>query len=444
MVDKVLIQITQTNYTADAYVFDTVDGSFISEYTLFTTYSGVIQDTNTGSSVTLKIGDGAVKSVKAQDGVANLSASDLTAGQIVFFVYDGTNFRLNANGNYGNITTNTITATNYIGLPGDQNLIINPQGSVAQRGDTFTSVTSPANSDDTYLLDRWVLLSDGNNIVDVSREFTEAPSGSYSAIKYDVETANKKFGQLQIVESKDCSPVVGGVASLSFKAKKVVGNATLDKLRAAVISWDGTPDVVTSDVVSAWGAEGVDPTLVANWTYENTPSDLTLTDSYQTFKIENISIDTASTQNVAVFIWCDNTDPTVGDLVYITDVKLESGATSSAFSPRPFSQELDMCKRFFSIVQPTTGGGLPGGTSIGVPFTLHPEMRLQPTLSVRGTLVYTNLSTDFTQSSGQITVLSSNTRGGYATIGNFTGIALAAIYVPRNPIPGEILANIEL
>ena len=42
-------------------------------------------------------------------------------------------------------------------LPG-RNLLINGQGLVANRGTTFTSTSDPANSDDTYLLDRMLLL----------------------------------------------------------------------------------------------------------------------------------------------------------------------------------------------------------------------------------------------------------------------------------------------
>lgn len=229
------------------------------------------------------------------------------------------------------------------------NLLINGQFRISQRGTTFDSTTTPANDDDTYLLDRWVLLSDGNDVVDVSQESSITPVGSFNSIKLDIETANKKAGILQILEARDAKRIIGGKASLSFKAEKVVGNTTVDKLRAAIISWDSTADSVTSDVVSAWNAEGADPTLVANWTYENTPSDLTLTDSFQTFTIENVDIDTASTANVALFIWIDNDDGTVGDLVYISDVKLEEGSVAT---PYPVENEADVlakCQRYAII-----------------------------------------------------------------------------------------------
>lgn len=260
---------------------------------------------------------------------------------------------------YGSITNNNqgnalTDATNWQFLTdlsakqAGENLIINGQGLIAHRGTSFTSATTPSNSDDTYLLDRMLLLSDGNDIVDVSQETTEVPQGAYSSIKFDVETANKQFAYCQILEAKDAARIIGGTASLSFKAKKGGSNATLETLRAAIISWDSTADTVTSDVIGTWAGAGTNPTLATNWTYENTPSDLTLTTSFQTFKIENISIDTASAKNVAVLIWCDDTDATVGDLAYIGDIKLEEGSRSTPYEFENYSQVLHKCNRYVS------------------------------------------------------------------------------------------------
>ena len=241
-----------------------------------------------------------------------------------------------------------------------RNLIINGQGMVAQRGTTFTSATTPANSNDTYLLDRMILLSDTNDVVDVSKTTSTVPVGSYSAIVFDQETANKKWGYLQIIEAREAAAIVGGVASLSFKARKGSSNATLENLRAAVLSWSSTTDTVTSSLVSSWGSAGQNPTLVANWTYENIPSNLTLTTSYQTFSIDNISIDTASTKNVAVFIWCDDTDATVGDLAFITDIKLEKGSAATGFHPRSYQDELLLCRRYY------LDGGYEGSLGVNI------------------------------------------------------------------------------
>lgn len=231
-----------------------------------------------------------------------------------------------------------------------RNYLINPDFAVAQRGPAFTSATAPANNDDAYLLDRWILLSDGNDIVDVTQQTssTHLPDNCITGISLDVETANKKFGIVQILENKDCQELLNKRVCLSFKAKKRSGNATVDKIRAGILSWSSTADSVTSDVVSgsSWGAEGADPTLASNWTYENTPSSLTLTNTFQRFII-SAEIDTASAANIAVFIWCDNSDATVGDFIDISEVKLELGHFPERYARRPLEEEIHMCKRFY-------------------------------------------------------------------------------------------------
>lgn len=281
-------------------------------------------------------------------------------------------------------------------LPSNNNLIINGQGLIGQRGTSFTSATTPANSDDTYLLDRMLLLSDGNDIVDVSQETTEVPSGAYSSIKFDVETANKQFAYCQILEAKDAAKIIGGTASLSFKAKKGGSNATLETLRAALVSWNSTGDIVTSDLVTTWNGAGTDPTLATNWTYENTPSNLTLTTSYQTFKIENISIDTASTKNVALFIWLDDTDATVGDLAYIGDIKVEEGSIATPYISDNQTKLVQRCQRYYAKTYnlnvipgqistagrllATAGRGFTGGASLATSWPFPVIMRTSPSI----------------------------------------------------------------
>lgn len=265
----------------------------------------------------------------------SLASGDIENGQFCMFVFDGTNMQL--------MSPVAITSE-----PA-RNLLVNGCFRLDQRrgdGTAYTSATTPANSDDTFLLDRWVLLSDGNDACDVNQETTTVPTGAYAAIALDVETANKKFGILQVLEARDAEAIIGGVASLSFKARR--SGTSIANLRAAVLAWDSTADAVTSDVVSAWGDVNVNPTLVTNWTYENTPVSLAaLTTSFQTFKIENVSIDTASANNVAVFIWIDDVTTTAADFIYISEVQLEPGPNANPFVRRSIAEELALCQRYY-------------------------------------------------------------------------------------------------
>jgi len=237
------------------------------------------------------------------------------------------------------------------------NSIINGDMVIWQRGTTITdATTATTNADDSYIADRWVLLSDGNNIVDVTRS-TDAPDGgSKNSCALDVETANKKFGIVQLIEQVNCHDMLGETVSLTFKAR-ASSVANFDDVRCAIIAWSGTADAMTSDVVSAWAVEGTNPTLVTSWTYENTPADLNITTSWAEYKIENVAIDTAGATNIAVFIYSNVTGTTIGEIIYITDVMINKGTTAGAFERKSFNTVEYECLRYYetSMTWGTTG-----------------------------------------------------------------------------------------
>jgi len=227
-----------------------------------------------------------------------------------------------------------------------QNILINGGFDVWQRGTSFTAGTVTLNNDDTYLTDRWILLSDGNDTVDVSQQTSSPPEGARYYQRSLVATADRKFGHLTILEAQDSIPLRGKSVSLSFQAKTT--GAAIRNIRAAVVSWDGTADSVTSDVVSAWGSEGANPTLVANWTFENTATDLALAASFQTFTINGISLDTSGLNNIGVFIWVDDTDAATSDILDLATVKLEIRATATDYVPNSIVSELNKSLRYYA------------------------------------------------------------------------------------------------
>ncbi len=249
-------------------------------------------------------------------------------------------------------------------VQGNKNVIINGDFSISQRGTSFTGATVPLNSDDTFLLDRWILLSDGNDIVDVTQQSSGGVSGNENYIRLDVETAQKKFGILQVIENKNCKSLIGETASLSFEAK-VTDITKLTDIRAAVVSWSSTADTVTSDIVATWEAEGTIPVLAANWTAENVAADLGVTASWVKYSINGISIDTASTANVGVFIYSNDvaTNDTAGIFLEITNVQLEKSSVATDFEYRQIGDELARCQRYYFRV---TAGGVNDPFFIGM------------------------------------------------------------------------------
>lgn len=238
-----------------------------------------------------------------------------------------------------------VTEASKIGLY--HNALINGNMDIWQRlnADASLTATGGKNNDDTYIMDRWILLSDGNDIVDISNS-GDKPAGSAGSAKFVVQTANKQFGILQIIEGKNAKILAGKSVSLSFQAKTASGKE-IENLRALVLAWNSTEDSLTSDVISSWPAEGADPTLVANWTKENSGSNLALTNSWQKFEIENIPLNTSGLTNLAVLIYVDDKDCAVNDELYITQVLLNEGTTSLEWQPTDWQTEYEKCLRYY-------------------------------------------------------------------------------------------------
>jgi len=256
------------------------------------------------------------------------------------------------------------------------NRIINGGMDIAQRG---TSFTSGANDNDAYVLDRFYILSDGNDAIDVTQT-TTVPTGAKYSIGLDVETTNKKFGIAQIIENANCFDAIGGAVTLSFQAK-VSATTKLDNVKCAIVAWSGTADSVTSNIISAWGAEGTNPTLIANATYENTPANLNVTTSFATYSV-TANVDTASTSNIIVFIWSDVTDTTAGDFLYITNIQLEKGSTATSFDYRPYGTELALCQRYYQAFFGPVLAGIGNSTTNanGTVVPLFVPLRASPTM----------------------------------------------------------------
>lgn len=267
------------------------------------------------------------------------------------------------------------------------NLLANGGFQIAQRGaGPFTSATTPTNGDDTYQIDRTIFLSNGADIADVSRQADANFASGYS-FEIDIETSNTKCGifiPLSADESK--ALIKAAKASLQFKAYQNNGTS-IETLRAGILSWASTADTITSDVVSAWNAAGSDPTLVANWTFENTPSSLNLTGAIQTFEIANIDIDTASVAQCGIFIWIDDTSLTVGDKCRIGDISLVASESAVDFYPDNPTTALLKCQSFLYTTTKLASRSFGSGVSvtstssrIDIPFPTI--MRITPTISV--------------------------------------------------------------
>jgi hypothetical protein len=163
-----------------------------------------------------------------------------------------------------------------------------------------------------------------------------------------------------------------------------------------ILAWNSTADTVTSDVVSAWGGDGVTPTWATNWTAENTPQNLAPSNTWTRYSI-TATLDTASTNNVAVFIWCDDMTTTLGDFLYITDVQLEVGSLATPFERKTTSTVIEECQRYYQIWTSQALGttlclGISDTSGTAQAFTrpITPRMRVAPTNNWSGAIYATD------------------------------------------------------
>jgi len=132
---------------------------------------------------------------------------------------------------------------------------------------------------------------------------------------------------------------------------------------------------------------------------------------------------------------------------YITGVQLEAGTTASDFEFLPVDVNLQRCQRYYQTTQSFVGNGSSntsqcvGETAIGIP------MRATPSLSLSGNFVITDgYTSDYTQSSASIGVYSNSaeTRSFMVIIQNLPTLTTAKPYHARHSNSSVIQFSSEL
>lgn len=278
----------------------------------------------------------------------------------------GTNVTLTTDASTDTITINSSGGTNnyfnsYLGF-GFKNSLINSTFNVTQRiipgsaiSWTSTHPISP-NTDGNYNFDRWYMLCDGANKINITQETASLPVFGVRTgcrlTQVATSAANGKFGLAQIVEKANIPSFLGYVACLQAKLR--VSNATrLSDIRLAVIGWTGTADTLTRDFISSWNASGVNPTLIANASYLNTPVNMSIPDVWQVDSggrpvIYNIATGVPSNvNNLIVFIYSNTVGTTAGDFLTLCDVQMEANDSSTNFENVPYDIQLMRAQRYY-------------------------------------------------------------------------------------------------
>ena len=225
-----------------------------------------------------------------------------------------------------------------------RNRLINGQFSIDQRNAGVDTVVASA----AYGPDRWKMLGE-DNLGKLKAKDTTVGGGRFN-LALTCVTANNKYGVLQFIEGINCKDLRGKTVTLT--ANLSVSNTRLGNIKMGIIEWTSTEDSPTSNPISTWNVEGTTPTLAANFTFKNTPANLNVTTTPTAYSV-SATLGTTFT-NLAVFIWNDDKSFTASDIVYITDVQLETGSLATPYEARLIGAELALCQRYYNKSYDTT------------------------------------------------------------------------------------------
>lgn len=262
--------------------------------------------------------------------------------------------------------TTALDLADELGVPSlipHQNLLVNGDFQVWQTGTSRTGATTFPNNDATRFADRWILLSNGNDQVDISAAATLGyPDGCHGVAEFEAVTTGK-WGFLQFVESAKSVPLRSKTIGLSFWSKAGAG---LRDFRCYLVSWSGTANAPTRDIVSAWGAATIAPTPISGITLVEDAGGSSFsavlgvwTHHGMTFAVP------ADANNIGVLVVTSDASYLAGEKVSFSGFCLSTAVVATPYQSSLIAAELAECERFFTktfqmATVPASSAGLPG------------------------------------------------------------------------------------
>jgi len=250
------------------------------------------------------------------------------------------------------VAANTVTAEHiHTGLPlGRRNFIINGNGYINQRFGINPGTAANTNTTiNTYAMDRWRSFGGPGGLSIHTRTDAGAGEGNGHYMRFQRANGDSNTNQMGFangIETLDSKHLAGKTVSLSFRARKGSG-------------FSPTSSTLTSQI---YGGTGQDQNIVGMTGlagYGTTGH--TLTTSWQTFKVEGISIPTDRTQITVAFTHIPTGTAGGSDYYDIREVQLEIGSHATPFEYRPIVQELNDCYRYYYATTNWEAGNYVGG-----------------------------------------------------------------------------------
>ena len=303
------------------------------------------------------------------------------------------------------ILTGSLTA-NGLAYPTDgplsnRNLIINGAMQVAQRGTSFTGLTSGNN----YSADRFIFSLTSSGTATLTQS-ADAPVGFKNSFKIEFTAAAASPTEHKIeyrFEGQDVQQLEWGTANakgitLSFYIKSnktgntqfALQNSANDRSYIAPFTidaantWERKTIYVPGDTSGTW-LTGNDIGLRIRWGFYEASRQSSTVNAWQSGLYQ--------TRSDSPINFAD----TIGNTFLLSGVQLEVGSVATPFERRSYGQELSLCQRYYQLFDSAAGEAYPTGgvgayAICGVNFIQ--TMRAAPTVTLGTAGTSTNTSGD--------------------------------------------------
>lgn len=220
-------------------------------------------------------------------------------------------------------------------FPIGQNMVVNGDFQVWQRGAGGSAVIAVGASTTAYTADRWQLAT-GANQASTATQVAGATSGSYIA-RVQRNSGQTGTGSITFTNSLTrsmCIGVAGSAVTISFSVLKGADfSATSNLLHVKLFTGTGTSDV---SVLSSFTGQAtvIDQTV-------------TLTSSLVRYSYTTAVLGSTITQLAIEFYWDPTGTASTNDYFSVSDVQIQLGTNASSFERKNFQQQLQDCLPFY-------------------------------------------------------------------------------------------------
>jgi hypothetical protein len=270
-------------------------------------------------------------------------------------IYVGTDGRLRSIDQYGVVSIITPD-----GL--DRNVLMNGGFAINQRlAAALTNIPSPSATARVFTGDRWGFTT--GNITTPQYQQVDTIAGVETGItsryyaRFKQLTNAAKICISQVVPGAETAKLRGRVVRLQCKMRYSVGSNRTMRLGLLQLNSSGTVDTMPASFISAFGADGTDPTFGTNLaliTPSLTESTGTISGSAVSCAITNVwqrfsatFLVPANCVNLVVVVYSNSAGAAADDFLF-TEFDLHDGAEIFDWGSNPFELEILRCQRFFS------------------------------------------------------------------------------------------------